>query len=241
MMSRYIVESEHHFWFCSSTLWIGYLVFIAGRHSRTHNLVRLLPVLLQLLSQSWVHGHKAKLGHVYDVRGFLSRHPCYLQALLAATFLATSVKFTMQLTKILNSSSMEAFCTALAHGAITLAALTFELASAIRNAPDQMNCAPRWLQSFLQRLEPPLVARSVFLCLLGGFIYLPLRLRAKKPVTMKKGGISPPRNIATIDVTTCLLEILNVYLIIQSTPVNIPLFLVYRLQLESLCECYNSA
>ncbi|KAE8358167.1 alkaline phosphatase-like protein [Aspergillus caelatus] len=202
MMSQYIVESEHHFWFCSSTLWIGYLVFIAGRHSRTH-------------SFSWVHGHKAKLGDVYDVRGFLSRHPCDLQALLAATFLATSVKFTMQLTKVLNSSSIEILCTALAHGAMTLAALTFELASAIRNAPDQMNCTPRWLQSFLERLEPPLVARFAFLCLLGGFIYLPLRLRAKKQVTMKK-------------------EILNVYLIIQSTPVNIPLFLVYRLQLESL-------
>ncbi|OGM39853.1 hypothetical protein ABOM_011448 [Aspergillus bombycis] len=234
MMSQSIVESEHHFWFWSSTLWIGYLVFTAGRHSRTPNFVQLLPFLLQLLSQNWVHSPKAKLGDVYDVQDFLSRHPCYLQALLAATFLATSVKFTMQLKKILNASSIEVFCTALAHGAISLAALTFELASAIRNAPDQMNCAPRWLQSFLQRLEPPLVARYVFLCLLGGFIYLPLRLRAKQQVTMKNGDISSPRNIATIEVTTCLLEILNVYLIIQTTPVNIPLFLVYRLQLESL-------
>lgn len=241
LISPNLVEAEHHFWFWTSTMWVGYLAFNASRYAYAPIVANLIPFVLQLLLSYWNTDRSEAPCDAHGMQGLLCQHPFYSWVLIAATFLTTSFKSSMQLKRLLASGPVEDFLTKLAYRIVLLAAIVFKFASACRGSPDWMNNAPEWLRCLiLQQLDLLFIVQFVFVSLVAGFVYLSLRMRSTRTKS-EQGKTHFYRRqwfstliLPDLAAIPYLLELINIYLITQTTPENIPLFIVYRLQLDWL-------
>ncbi|RAH69893.1 uncharacterized protein BO66DRAFT_438597 [Aspergillus aculeatinus CBS 121060] len=110
-----------------------------------------------------------------------------------------------------------------AHRAILLAVFLFKFASAARAGPGLIDRAPEWLQGIiLEQLPLTRMAQLIFVSLAVGSGYVVLRSCAQEASLKSVNAAELP----------ALLEVLKLYLFMQTIPGNIPLLLIYRIQLE---------
>ncbi|PYI35368.1 alkaline phosphatase-like protein [Aspergillus indologenus CBS 114.80] len=227
LLFPYLVETEHHFWFWSSTIWMGWLVFTTSCHSSVVSPGRLTPVVLHLLSQRWNPHDRSSSEEVYSIQGLLDRRPLCLWLLIAVTLLHTYT-FAAQRRRNVTRDAEDNPLLGLAHRAVLLVIFVFKFASAAQIRPGLIARAPEWLQGIiLEQLPLTRIAQFVFLSLAIGLGYVVLRSYAREASLKNEKATEP----------LPLLEILNLYLIMQTIPANIPLLLIYRLQLEWLVSC----
>ncbi|PYI14825.1 alkaline phosphatase-like protein [Aspergillus violaceofuscus CBS 115571] len=225
LLFPYLVEAEHHFWFWSSTVWMGWVVFTTGCHSYAVGLRSLTPVVLHLLAQRWNIHDRSSPEEVYSILGLLDRRPLCLWLLIAVTLLHTSYTFAAQSRRNVTRDAEDNPLLGLAHRAVLLFIFVFKFASAARIRPGLIDRAPEWLQGIiLEQLPLTRIAQFVFVSLAIGLGYVALRSHARD---------ASLKNEKATELLP-LLEILNLYLIMQTVPANIPLLFIYRLQLEWL-------
>ncbi|PYH86760.1 alkaline phosphatase-like protein [Aspergillus uvarum CBS 121591] len=216
LLVPYLVETEHHFWFWSSTVWMGWVVFTTGCHSYAVGLRSFTPFVLHLLSQQWNIHDWSSSEKVYSIQGLFDGRPLCLWLLIAVTFLHTSYTFAAQRRQNVTRDAEDNPLLGLAHRAVLLVIFVSKFASAARIRPGLIDRAPERLQGIiLEQLPLTQIAQFVFVSLAIGLGYVVLRSRIR--------DASPKSE-----------KVLNLYLTMQTIPASIPLLLVYRLQLEWL-------
>ncbi|SLM39831.1 Type I phosphodiesterase/nucleotide pyrophosphatase/phosphate transferase, partial [Lasallia pustulata] len=215
--SRY-VEEEHHFWYWSSLAWLGYLCF--GRTMRRGGaLVSALPLIFQSVTQCWNQSGDTQYRVADIVHEYLFRHPLILWTLGAATYIATGIRLSTHLVK--GRWRAPASLAHLATAALCLIAFIFKFSSTARDTPELVVFAPRYFLEVLQQLDLALTARAVFSGLVASLVYLVLQSRGSNK-RMEEETLAG------------MLELVNIYLMTQSRAKNIPLFLIFRFQLDQL-------
>ncbi|OJJ96307.1 hypothetical protein ASPACDRAFT_125865 [Aspergillus aculeatus ATCC 16872] len=218
-----LVEKEHLFWFWGSTVWMGWVILTTGCSSYRVSLGNCTPLFLHMLSQRWNIHDRDAAEKVYSIQSLFQRRPLCLWFLIAVTLLHTSYIFTVHPRANVTRGAQEKPLLVLAHRAILLTIFLFKFASAARAGPGLIDRAPEWLQGIiLEQLPLTRMAQFIFVSLAIGGGYVVLRSCAQEA------------SLKSVDATELppLLEVLNLYLFMQTIPGNIPLLLIYRIQLK---------
>ncbi|RAK77425.1 alkaline phosphatase-like protein, partial [Aspergillus fijiensis CBS 313.89] len=212
LLFPFLVEKEHLFWFWGSTVWMGWVIFTTGRSSYILGLGNCTPLFLHILSQRWNIHDRDTAEKIYSIQNLFDGRPLCLWFLIAVTLLHTSYTFTVHRRRNVARDAQEKPLLVFAHRAILLPVFLFKFASAARAGPGLIDRAPEWLQVIiLEQLPLTRMAQFIFVYLAIGGGYVILRSSTELPA---------------------LLEVLNLYLFMQTIPGNIPLLLIYRIQLE---------
>ncbi|KZN83860.1 GPI ethanolamine phosphate transferase [Penicillium chrysogenum] len=212
MLSEKYVTQEHNFWYPVSLIWFGYLSY--SRDCNCSPFDRALPVLVQFLVLSWTQSGDATdmLPKIFQT--FLSRYPLILWIMLSWAYVSTSVRLYGSLGSACGSTIVpKIWATSL--GAL---ALLLKFGSASLNTPDLVRFTSPHLLYWLAQVNLNSTAKLVFSILAGTLVYL-LTLKGKCKRTKELAGIH---------------HVLAIYIMAQSRPRNIPLFLVFQWQLKWL-------
>lgn len=206
-----LVEDEHRFWYYISPAWLAYIAWSKSTRENGNIVKSVSPLVLQLVAQSWNRSSDTEL--------FTAAAHNHLPLLCMGVMIASAylVIACLLFTHIMSEWGKRLVCPSAI--SLAFACLVFKLTSTVRHSPELMaSFASPTFQGLLARVDSVLVARLLFAVFASTMIYL----------------LFPSRRMKQIDTLTALLSTIGLYLMNQSRPINVPMFLIFTLQLDLL-------
>lgn len=239
MFASSYVEEEHHFWYWTTSAWVAWLFFGALQSS----FIRAQQVseaafkigcllLLHRLVRAWNQTGQKHAGAPDLVTSFLLPNPWVIWVLVGITYFSLLLNLSNHFSR--HIPPLYHVLTRSGAAGITVPAFIFKLSFTARDAPEIVR--PVFGSNAMRVLEGlPLVlmARAVFLgCALGTLWAVGLEIWERREVKR-----NAPRGV---ELLKSLHTILSVFLITQTRAHNIPLFLLFHLQLLCLERSYRN-
>ncbi|KAL1872778.1 hypothetical protein VTK73DRAFT_1328 [Phialemonium thermophilum] len=216
MFGSSYVEEEQHFWYWLTSAWLAYLGL---KGSDGLNKKKVFPLLLALVAtrviRGWNQTGQKFAGEPDIVKTFINTNPVLLWSFIVSAYLWVYLELSFgfrDLPDVIRVSGITA---------LVLAAATFKLAFTNEDAPELV---VGFLKSALHFREASLVARAraVFIGLAVAVAWQ-LYVRSWKPLAQRS-----PRYFETLRYLYIVLAMT------QSRATNIPLFLLFNIQLSFL-------
>lgn len=235
MLSEKYVKQEHNFWYPVSLIWFGYLGYF--KYGDCSPFSRALPVLVQFLGLSWTQSGDATdmLPEIFQT--FLSRYPLILWIMLSYAYISTAVR----LDESVGSAGGLTIISKILATTLGVLPLLLKFGSAALNTPDLVTFTSPWVLSWLAQVNLNSIAKVIFSLLAATLVYL---LAQKGNYNRTKGRGCCGHFVFSCSFRTDLAgihHILALYLMTQSRPRNIPLFLIFQWQLEWLSRYHLSS
>ncbi|KAI1495879.1 alkaline-phosphatase-like protein [Biscogniauxia marginata] len=173
-----------------------------------------LPGALQFLTQCSSQSDHMIYPLIEAVDGFLPVYPLILWPLVLVTFVSSANTIATCLGR---GSSFAR----LASSALCMKAAIFKLCWTLRYNPELLIFVPRWLQAAMLELDQLYLLKLIWTGMLGSMLYHVLQLR---------GSAQSSKNDTMIGV----IEIINLYLKLQSRPETLMLYSLFEIQLQWL-------
>ncbi|CAJ2507716.1 Uu.00g089020.m01.CDS01 [Anthostomella pinea] len=173
-----------------------------------------------VLSLSWneVGEHRSEAARA--IQGFLGANTGSLWLLVVAAFFSTGSHPLdgKRPTSVLSISRLPSHV-------LSLAAPIFKFASTYAQSPELVASAPEWVKDAVAEVDLTFASRVLFTGLASALIVE--LFRPRKSTSSRKGTSSVTERLSST------LDVVTLYLMTQSRATNIPLFLLFRLQLAS--------
>lgn len=226
---------EPEFWALTAFVWLAYLLLTRTRLTANGLTTHVLQALaLQIITYLWRE-------YITTDHTFNSIDKTFvIWALCSTTYVTTSAQSVKTLARLMHHSPF--YILAAGVGALSLSLVSFVLkvVSTAHYMPGQVPFVSERTISALQQIDQVLLAQTFFLGLVAAFALLCFSSRFEEKHQSSAGMMNAPRLYNELlinkrtDITSVVLEILNLFLISISRVSDIPLFLVYRFQLSLL-------
>ncbi|KAK1968085.1 GPI ethanolamine phosphate transferase [Colletotrichum sublineola] len=220
MFASSYVEEEHHFWYWTTSAWLGTLAIKKMQTTRAH--VKTLASLLLALTatrliRGWNQTGQKRAGEPDIVKTFIAANPAFLWTLVSLTYLFLFVQIFRQLRGLPRALAVTT------SAALALSAFTFKVAFTNEDAPELVTGVPATLNAFTQGLSLVTRARTVFAGVAATAAYSTYLT------------LSNPR-VEAKHTTPLLHHLMTLLLATQSRVTNIPLLLLFTFQLPFLAS-----
>ncbi|KAJ5238405.1 hypothetical protein N7468_003024 [Penicillium chermesinum] len=210
-----LIEYEHLFWYYASLLSMAHIGYRNFRNNQGF-FASWGPLFLQFISQSWNQAGENPARLAVFIQKYLGENTGALWLLTSATYAVSGYNLSARLNQ--SKGLIDWTSSILSHG-LGLTALLFKFHSTLVITPEAASFAPQWLLSTSARVNIIFLYRilSISIIMKMAYVLLPLR----------KGTIRK-------DNLAAMMELVGLYLMTQSRAHNIPLFLIFRSQLQLL-------
>lgn len=235
MFASSYVEEEHHFWYWTTCFWFFYLFLRSLQQSFgpgisslqvSWRVLMLLP--LHRLVRSWNQTGQKFAGFPDLVTSFLIPHPTVLWWMIGITYLVLSLRLGTHFSKYI-SSTYHIITRSLAAG-VVVPAFLFKLSFTARDSPEMVRAVmgDNGLE-VLSNLPLVTMAQVVFIGCVVSCIWIVAIDRVA--ISLKKPGAGD-----VLEQLNGLHTVLTIFLVTQTRAHNIPLYLLFHLQLGCLAS-----
>ncbi|KAF8462061.1 alkaline-phosphatase-like protein [Kalaharituber pfeilii] len=224
MFASSFIEEEHNFWYWTASAWF-FVMILKERKNGQSGMYSLLILTLVRIARRWNQTGQQHQGAPDIVTGFLLKHHSTMWLLILSTYLYTLFRLNQRIFRRFGN----AVSTVLSN-TIICAAITFKLSFTQHDAAETI---PWWLRPIVRFFESATLvtqARAVFLAL--GIATLCTMFFEKT-----RRDTSGPGN--QLRVSVVLHDLLTVFLATQSRFYNVPLMLIFGIQLRVLDHLSN--
>ncbi|KAF2474329.1 GPI ethanolamine phosphate transferas-like protein 2 [Lindgomyces ingoldianus] len=248
MFASSYVEEEHHFWYWTTSAWFLYLFITESRKQwfpkfLFHPAIMLL--FLHRIIRRWNQTGQKYAGapdivHSPFLRGSNS---LVLWSLIGATYMDITIRLSRHVARTISDgdsppatgedTDKERFMGTLAVLPLGITAFMFKLAFTARDAPELVQGITAGVLGFVEDLSLVGVARMVFvgIALSASWIGISEWRRSRGRRGMGKGKGKEGVSGGGGDFAPALFDLLSLFLITQTRAQNIPLYLLFRMQL----------
>ncbi|KAL8795984.1 MAG: hypothetical protein Q9195_001560 [Heterodermia aff. obscurata] len=223
MFASSYVEEEHHFWYWASSGWLAMLLFKSrnledgqGPSSLLYT-IALLGVLR--LVRIWNQTGQKHAGEPDVARNVLPAHNVMLMAIVLASFLFASYRFFRRL------SSRHSFAIAGLSIWLCLAGFTLKARFTIADAPELLIGLEPWL--FVEAMKHNSLPAQLIQLLSGIGVFAFLAI-------FPGDWIPPGIGRESQHFLWPLHDLLTLFLMVESRMTNVPIFLLFEIQLQAL-------
>ncbi|KAF2965313.1 hypothetical protein GQX73_g8275 [Xylaria multiplex] len=210
-----LVEEEHHSWYWGSLLWLAFLSVLRTRRSGLR-LAHLGLIALHFIGQC-INKQGATNSVAEHIDDLIFRHPVLLWIPALLSHLSAFVLITRNL-----QTALGRWVAAVVSLALCAAAFGFKLASTYSHNPESLSFASEYVRELVASVPQDRLVRAFW----TGFLACSLFF-----IWQRRGPYSPTSGFVAM---TRIIDLLNIYLRLQSRPKNLSFFLIFEYQLEVL-------
>ncbi|KAI1662856.1 alkaline-phosphatase-like protein [Daldinia decipiens] len=210
-----LVKEEHHYWYWASLLW---LVFLSVSRTRRSGFVLayLGLIALHFMGQC-VNKQGTKYSIAEHIDDIIFAHPVILWIPALLSHVSAFVLIAKNLRTALGR------CVAVVVSlALCAAAFGFKLSSTYTSNPESLSFVSQYVKKLMATVPQDRLLQAFWTELLACLLFF---------IWQHRSLYSPTRNSVAM---TRVIELVNVYLISQSRPKNLSLFLIFEYQLQVL-------
>ncbi|TGJ81848.1 hypothetical protein E0Z10_g6909 [Xylaria hypoxylon] len=210
-----LVEEEHHFWYWGSLLWLVFLSVLQTRRSG-FGLAYLGLIGLHFMGQC-VNKQGTTYSIAEHIDDLIFAHPVFLWIPALLSHLSAFVLISRNL-----RTALGRWVAVVVSLALCAAAFGFKLASTYSHNPESLSFVSEYVRELVATVPQDRLLQAFWTGLLACSLSF---------IWQRRGPYSPTSGFVAM---TRIIELLNIYLRLQSRPKNLSLFLIFEYQLEVL-------
>ncbi|GAP90622.2 putative GPI ethanolamine phosphate transferase [Rosellinia necatrix] len=212
-----LVEEEHHFWYWGSLLWLIFLSVLRTRRSGV-GLAYLGLVALHFMGQC-INTRGTRYSMAERIDDLIFAHPIFLWIPALLSHISASVLIARNLRTALGRS----VAVAVSFG-LCAVAFGFKLALTYSHNPESLNFASEHVRELVAAVPHDRILQAFWTGLLACSLLF---------IWQRRGPYGPTSGSVAV---TRIVELLNLYLRLQSRPRNLSFFLIFEYQIAVLLK-----
>ncbi|KAI3317931.1 alkaline-phosphatase-like protein [Xylariaceae sp. AK1471] len=214
-----LVEEEHHFWYWGSLLWLVFLSVLGYATRRSGFSLEYLSIVALHFMGQCVNKQGSTYSIAEHIDDLIFAHPVFLWIPAFLSHLSAFVLIARNLRTALGRRVAVVVSLALC-----TAAFGFKLASTYSHNPESLSFVSEYVRELVATVPQDRLLQAFWTGFLASSLFF---------IWQRRSPYNPTSSFVAV---TGIIELLNVYLRLQSRPKNLSFFLIFEYQLEVLLK-----